>query len=129
MDLLTGCPDEAMLALAEVSTLAHWKATEQRNGTLSYRELIRRGDDIEQRLRQHHLITVSLGDVDQAPLHPNLLQTTAIAEPRIVPFPSDEARRLVSKIFCDAAVLALHTVLSNPNPGAYLIIYGYGQPN
>jgi hypothetical protein len=120
MDLLTGCPDEAMLALAEITNLAYWKATEQRNGTLSFRELVRRGDDIEQRLRQHHSnAAANLGDVDQAPLHPNLVQT-ATTEPRIAPFPSEEARRLVAKVFCEAAVLSLHTVLSNANPGTYL---------
>ncbi|KAF8071856.1 fungal-specific transcription factor domain-containing protein [Lyophyllum atratum] len=121
MDLLTGCPDEAMLALAETTQLAYWKATEQRNGTLSFRELVRRGDDIEQRLRQHHSnAAANLGDVDQAPLHPNLVQA-ATTEPRITRFPSEEARRLASKIFCEAAVLSLHTVLSNANPGVHEI--------
>ncbi|GLB40340.1 putative fungal specific transcription factor [Lyophyllum shimeji] len=117
MDLLTGCPDEAMLALAETANLAHWKATEQRNGTLSSRELVRRGDDIEQRLRQHHSNAAgNLANVDQAPLHPTLVQAAG-TEPRMAPFPSDEGRHLVAKIFCEAAVLSLHTVLSNPNPG------------
>ncbi|RDB26190.1 ustiloxin B cluster transcription factor ustR [Hypsizygus marmoreus] len=116
MDLLTGCPDEVMLALGEITTLAYWKSTELRKGTLSVRELIRRGDDIEQRLRQHHPNTLSLVDVDQAPLHPNLVPTS-VAETSITPFPNDDARRLVSKIFCEGAVLTLHTVLSNPNPG------------
>lgn len=62
MDLLTGCPDEAILAIAETSALAHWKATEQRNGSLSYRDLIRRGDDIEQRLR-HRADQQKFGDI------------------------------------------------------------------
>jgi len=120
MDLLTGCPDEAILALAEITNLAYWKATEQRNGTLSFRELVRRGDEIEQRLRQHHSnAAANLGEVDPAPLHPNLVQA-ANTEPRVAPFPSEEARRLVAKVFCEAAVLSLHTVLSNANPGTYL---------
>ncbi|KAG5646966.1 hypothetical protein DXG03_001689 [Asterophora parasitica] len=119
MDLLTGCPDEAMLALAEITELAHWKATEQRDGTLSFRELIRRGDDIEQRLRQHHTNAItSLSDVDQAPLHPNLQASTT--EPRLATFPSEEARSLVAKIFREAAVLTLHLVLNNANPGTHL---------
>ncbi|KAH0585252.1 hypothetical protein H2248_008495 [Termitomyces sp. 'cryptogamus'] len=115
MDRVTGCPDEAMLALAEVFNLAAWKASEQRNGTLSFRELVRRGDDIERRLRQHHTVAGGLGDTDQAPLHPRL-QTQAM-EPHVAPFPSEEARQLVSRLFCEAAVLSLHTVLSNANPG------------
>ncbi|KAG6862511.1 hypothetical protein C0995_000059 [Termitomyces sp. Mi166 len=115
MDLVTGCPDEAMLALAETFNLAAWKANEQRNGTLSFRELVRRGDEIEQRLRQHHTVAGGLGDADQALLHPDL-QTQAM-EPHVAPFPSEEARRLVSRLFCEAAVLSLHTVLSDANPG------------
>ncbi|KAG6884808.1 hypothetical protein C0993_008138 [Termitomyces sp. T159_Od127] len=115
MDRLTGCPDEAMLALAEVLTLADWKANEQHNGTLSFRELVRRGDDIEQRLRQRQTLVRGLGDTDQAPLHPRL-QTQAM-ESHIGTFPSEEARHLVSRLFCEAAVLSLHTVLSNANPG------------
>ncbi|KAF5382023.1 hypothetical protein D9615_004431 [Tricholomella constricta] len=115
MDLLTGCPDEVMLAIAEIMNLAYWKATEQRNGTLSFRELVRRGDDIEQRLRKHRSKAANLSDVDQAPLHPNLQASTT--EPRLAPFPGEEARRLVAKIFCETVVLSLHTVLSNANPG------------
>ena len=53
MDKLTGCPDEAVLALAEAAQLAHWKAGEAQKGTLSTRELVRRGDAIERTLRAH----------------------------------------------------------------------------
>ncbi|KAG6897153.1 hypothetical protein C0992_003740 [Termitomyces sp. T32_za158] len=115
MDRLTGCPDEAMLALAEVFDLAAWKASKQRNGTLSFRELVRRGDDIEQRMRHHRTVLSGLEDTDQAPLHPSL-QTQAM-EPHVGLFSSEEARCLVSQLFCEAAVLSLHTVLSNANPG------------
>src|SRR5262245_3805982 len=51
MESLTGIPDGVLLALAEVSALAHWKAQQQRHASLSVRELIRRGDGIEQQLR------------------------------------------------------------------------------
>jgi len=115
MDLLTGCPDEAMLAIAETSALAHWKATELRNGSLSYRDLIRRGDDIEQRLR-HHTSQQNFGDIDQAPLHPNLAQTS-VTESGVVPFPSNDMRRQVADVFRETAVMYLHTVLNNSNPG------------
>jgi len=117
MDLLTGCPDEAMLAIAEIAALAHWKASEQRSGSLSFRELIRRGDDIEQRLRRHQADPQNFSDMDQAPLHPNLAQTSTVTEPGMSPFPSDEMRRQVADIFREAAVLYLHTVLSSSNPG------------
>ncbi|KAF5337924.1 hypothetical protein D9758_013109 [Tetrapyrgos nigripes] len=112
MDLLTGCPDEAMLAIAEVSALAHWKSAEHRKGTLSCRELIRRGDDIEQRLR-HHRTDPSTGD--QAPLHPNLLQPSI--SDNGTSFANDNVRRVLASIFRETAMLYLHTVLNDPNPG------------
>ncbi|OBZ68270.1 hypothetical protein A0H81_12051 [Grifola frondosa] len=46
MDALAGCPDEAILAVVEISALTHWKATELHGGSLSVCELIRRGDQI-----------------------------------------------------------------------------------
>jgi hypothetical protein len=115
MDSLTGCSDEVLLGMAEVSALSHWKATEKRKGTLSFRELIRRGDEIEQRLRKSG--SSPRGESDTTPLHPTLMQTEP-AEPE-APFPSDETRRLVSKIFYEAVLLYLHTVLSDSNPGTY----------
>ncbi|KAK7463447.1 hypothetical protein VKT23_006798 [Stygiomarasmius scandens] len=112
MDLLTGCPDEAMLTIAEVSALAHWKSAEHRKGTLSYRELIRRGDDIEQRLRQH---PTDPSVSDQAPLHPNLLQPSI--SDNGASFPNADVRRMLGNIFRETAILYLHTVLNDPNPG------------
>jgi hypothetical protein len=133
MDSLAGCPDEVMLGIAEVSALAHWKAQEQQNGSLSMRELIRRGDVIEQQLRAHtgpDLFT----DIDQAPLHPSLpgaagvdynavsptMHASLTSPPSshtIVPFPTEDMRRLVAGIFREAVILYLHMVLSEPVPG------------
>ena len=101
MDLLSGCPDEAMLAIAEVSVLAHWKASQLRNGTLSYPELVRRGTAIEQQLRQY-----TSND------HDARLRGTADGTQSI-----QEDRLLVASIFREAAHLYLHTVLSNSIPG------------
>ena len=99
MDLLSGCPDEAMLAIAEVSALAHWKTSQLRNGSLSYPELIRRGTAIEQQLRQF-----PPNDHD-ARLH----GTADATQP--------EHRSLAANIFREAAHLYLHTVLSSSMPG------------
>ncbi len=41
MDGLMGCPDEVMLAIAEVANLAYWKSNCIRAGRLSIRELVR----------------------------------------------------------------------------------------
>ena len=101
MDLLSGCPDEAMLAIAEVSVLAHWKASQLRNGSLSYPELVRRGTAIEQQLRQY-----TSND------HDARLRGTADSTQS-----TQEDRLLVASIFREAAHLYLHTVLSNSIPG------------
>lgn len=121
MESLTGCPDEALLGIAEVSALAHWKAAEQRKGSLSVRDLIRRGDDIEHRLRQAHFDLPSYHEVD--PLHPNLSSTESTANAPV--FPSDEVRCLVAKIFQESVVLYLHTVLSGPVPGSYRVLFQF----
>jgi len=110
IDTLIGCPDEALLMMAEVSVLAQWKTNAQREGILSYRELIRRGDVIEQRLRQN--VTDTSSDVN--------LPNETTGEPDAA-FPSDDVRAVVADLFKEAATLYLHTVLSGPCPGECLV--------
>ncbi|KAJ7455229.1 fungal-specific transcription factor domain-containing protein [Mycena galericulata] len=116
MDSLTGCPEEVLLGIAEVSALSHWKAAEKRKGTLSNRDLIRRGDEIEQRLRKSAESPVSRGAIDTTPLHPTLVQADSEAVDAAA-HPSNETRQLVAKIFSETVLLYLHTVLSDSNPG------------
>jgi hypothetical protein len=133
MEGLTGVPDEVLLAMANISGLAAWKSQELRNGSLSVRELVRRGDDIEQHLRQHYTETAGFfAERDQVPLHPSLpsirvthvhgtSNTSADSSPLGLhtsrQFPDEEMRRVVAGLFREAAVLYLHTVLSDSNPG------------
>ncbi|PBL03598.1 hypothetical protein ARMGADRAFT_23481 [Armillaria gallica] len=112
MENLTGCPDEAMLALAEISGLAHWKTSEQAKGSLSFRELVRRGDDIEQRLRNRQREPSNFGE--QTPLHPNLMQT-AMSDAGAISYP-DEVMQLVGNVFRESALLYLHTIINEDNP-------------
>lgn len=112
METLTGCPDEAMLGIAEVSVLAHWKAAEKRKGSLSLRELVRRGDEIEQRLHQRASDPMKFRE--QAPLHPNLLQS---GDNSGDVFPTAETLRTLASVFRETVVLYLHTVLNDANPG------------
>jgi hypothetical protein len=110
METLSGCPDDAMLAMAEISVLAHWKRIERQKGTLNYRELIRRGDEIERHLKQNPATPVFEED---APLHPSLIQPSVTD----VSSPTHEVRRLLATIFRATALLYLHTVLHDSNPG------------
>lgn len=111
---LTGCPDAAMLAIAEVSALSHWKDAEKRNGCLSVRELIRRGDDIETRLLQQEF-NFSLAPNPVA-LHPALSNNGLHGRSTL----TENIRRLLSKIFRESALLYLYTILNEPHPGEYL---------
>ncbi|KAH7925835.1 hypothetical protein BV22DRAFT_1064197 [Leucogyrophana mollusca] len=129
MDGLIGCPDEVLLGIAEISTLSHWKAQEIRKGALSMRELIRRGDVIEQHIRSHPDF-VPCREGDQVPLHQDLASVSLIHDTTLtaasglpgVAFPTEDMRQLVAIIFREAAVLYLHTVLSDANPGVPEII-------
>ncbi|THH29929.1 hypothetical protein EUX98_g4257 [Antrodiella citrinella] len=127
MDFLTGCPDGAVLAIAEVAALAHWKATEMRNGCLSIRELVRRGDLIEQELKSHS--ASGLLDADKA-------ATTQVVDPLLAASsggmmqgegpdgtaPPDEVRVLIGKIHRENALLYLHTVVNDAHPGCHEIV-------
>lgn len=129
MDSLTGCPDEVLFGIAEISTLSCWKMQELRKGSLSMRELIRRGDVIERHLRTQTETMLSV-ESDLTPLHPEL--SSMAAEDGSVrksptghagtPLPADDTRRIVADIFREAAILYLHTVLSDPNPGVPEIV-------
>ncbi|KAG1750872.1 fungal-specific transcription factor domain-containing protein [Suillus lakei] len=121
MDSLTGCPDEVLLGIAEIATLSCWKMQEL--------QLIRRGDVIERHLRTQ-TETVLSAEADQTPLHPELSSMAAEhGNVRKSPtghagtsLPADDTRRIVADVFREAAILYLHTVLSDPNPGVPEII-------
>jgi len=104
MDIL-GCPDEAMLAIGEVSELAHWKVSQLRKNSLSYSELIRRGTAIEQQLRRYQ---TDPSETSQSQLH----STADVTQQ-----PTGEERSPIANIFREAAILYLHTVLNNSTPG------------
>ncbi|KAI0360201.1 hypothetical protein OH77DRAFT_1493597 [Trametes cingulata] len=138
MDALTGCPDEALLALAEISALAHWKASELQNGSLSVRELIRRGDIIEKELRERatgirvdddeygSAGSAGLGGLEMG-VAPAGLPMAMGMPPQMQPGMSgasrsprasvDTTKHLVAEMFRESAVLYLHTVLSDSSPG------------
>jgi hypothetical protein len=122
MESLTGCPDDVMLAIAEVSALAHWKEAESCNRSLSVRELVRRGDEIERRLRQRSVEPAKFTEVDPVPLHPSLppMQSTLNETGHaVLPFPDENMRRSAANIFREGVILYLHTVISDHYPGAY----------
>ena len=114
----TGFPDEILYAIAQTSELAFWKSQESMKGTLSTRELIRRGDAIERVIRQVRETTATSSGLSLdlglgAELSPLMSGDSSLDSP----FLSDEDRRGVRGLFKESAFLYLHTTLSDPNPG------------
>ncbi|KAI6108005.1 fungal-specific transcription factor domain-containing protein [Pisolithus sp. B1] len=118
VESLTACPDEIMLGIAEISSLECWKVQEMRKGTLSMRELIRRGDILERHLRIE-CEPACAPEADQTRLHGD---PTATGLPRTAS-PADVARQLVAKIFRETALAYLHTVLNGSYPGVPEIMH------
>ncbi|KAL4072755.1 fungal-specific transcription factor domain-containing protein [Scleroderma yunnanense] len=117
VESLTGCPDEALLGIAEISSLECWKSQEFRNGTLSMKELIRRGDVLERHLRADNQSGYSQ-DVDQTRLHPeSAMSDTSTTRHSGATSQVDVTRQVVASIFREAAIMYLHIVLSGANPG------------
>ena len=143
MDGLSGCPDEALLAIAEISALAHWKASELQSGSLSMRELIRRGDAIEQELRNRAAGKAGDEDVKNPVLLAAAAASSSLAGGLDMPAgmamaqspqpgmsgglrstrsPIDTTKHIIGEMFREAALLYLHTVLSDSVPGMPLTI-------
>ena len=92
----TGFPDEILYAIAQTSELAFWKSQELLKGTLTtltLRELIRRGEAIEQDIKQIQGTTATSNGLS--------LDLGLIAGP---------------SLFKESALLYLHTTLSDLNP-------------
>ncbi|EIW57279.1 uncharacterized protein TRAVEDRAFT_125655 [Trametes versicolor FP-101664 SS1] len=92
-----GCENKIVLAIAEISNLAHWKENHLHRGTLSIPDLVHRGADIEERL---------LGPSSPQPLAAEVVQR----------------RRLTNDIFRASAKVYLHTVLSGDYPACPEIV-------
>ena len=101
MEEFAGLPNNILLGIAETNTLSHWKATESSKGSLSYKDLVRRGDAIEQLLRQKSFV----GDVSK--------------EQKMQLDIEDKAQWVLVNLFQEAALLHLYTVISGCNPGTY----------
>lgn len=117
VESLTACPDEILLGIAEISSLECWKVQEMRKGTLSMRELIRRGDILERHLRIE-CEPAYAPETDQTRLHPGSAMSsdpTTTGLPRTAS-PADVARQLVAKIFRETALVYLYTVLNGSYP-------------
>lgn len=114
----TGFPDEILYAIAQTSELAFWKSQESLKGTLSTRELIRRGDAIEQGIRQIQETTATSSSGLPLDLIAELSPLMSGESNSESPFlNNDDTRRGVRGLFIESALLYLHSTLSDPNPG------------
>ena len=125
----TGFPDEILYAIAQTSELAFWKTQESLKGTLSTRDLIRRGDAIEQGIRQIQETTATSSGLSLdlgliADLSP-LMSGDSNSDS---PFFNDDARHGVRGLFKESALLYLHTTLSDSNPGGPRAAISFKEP-
>jgi len=97
--LLVGCTEQVLLAFAEIAALAHWKNHEARDGKLSTRELVLRGNVIERGIRQ------------------TILDPMAFEGSRVGQANEDTCRRILATILQECALLYLNMVLSGNSPG------------
>jgi len=97
--LLVGCTEQVLLGFAEIAALAHWKNHEARDGKLSTRELIMRGNAIERAIRQ------------------TVLDPMAFEGSRAAQANEDTCRRILATILQECALLYLNMVLSGNSPG------------
>lgn len=106
MASLTGCSEDTLLAIAEISQLANWKAMQMRNGCLSYPELVTRGKKIQDTIKQNQAMQ---GDL----LH----SYGPIGELGEGEAATEAQQAVCVSIFRESALLYLHTILSNSSPG------------
>ncbi|KAF7796003.1 hypothetical protein EIP86_007172 [Pleurotus ostreatoroseus] len=113
MDRLVGCPNEVFLAMAEIASLARWKEDQVAQGTLSTLELVRRHEVIKTILDQSHQRPV------QSYVEPPAKEITLVSTmPTVanITDPSEAQLPVVTKIYREAAMLYLRTVVSDSNP-------------
>ncbi|EMD33987.1 hypothetical protein CERSUDRAFT_86754 [Gelatoporia subvermispora B] len=105
-----GCENHIVLAIAEISNLAHWKESQKRRGCLSVPQLVERGIDIEQKY---------LLPVQNAYPPPEAQGPMTAADAEVA-----ARRRLTNDIFRASARVYLHTVLSGDYPLCPEIVSG-----
>ncbi|KAH0833230.1 hypothetical protein J3R83DRAFT_12290 [Lanmaoa asiatica] len=94
-----GCENHIVLALAEIASLANWKEENVKSGSLSVKELVKRGHRIEEILKKpsshpyEYDLTVDAGEKARA-----------------------QQRRLTSEVFRASAHVYLHSVISGDYP-------------
>lgn len=109
IDNLTGCPADVLLCIAEITKLAHWKVQESRTRTLSVAQLIARGSIIESNLRMGEQANSQSGY--GAMSRPSM--STGLPGMTL----RTDTQAMIASIYREAAILYLHSVLSECHPG------------
>ena len=114
-----GCTDIVLHALGETAALAHWKRAEEYKGTLNVRELLNRAAAI-QRVLQHHVNPVLSGPIlgrqGQPDDQMNMMAGGGVPSPGAE---EQTCRRLVARVWWEAAMLNLSAVVHSSNTSTF----------
>lgn len=97
----TGCRDSVMALILEISLLDKWKKEAQGANRLSFVELVKRGDVLQNRLRQE------LAEIDTKSNPWTTRESSPVAT---------DTHPEISKLFILSAITYLHVVISGPYP-------------
>lgn len=112
-----GCENKIVLAIAEISNLAHWKESHLRRGCLSIPDLVHRGADIEGTLLAPTSPLNGVVPLQPGMYGPHALQSHVHMNGQHGPdVEVAQRRRLTNNIFRASAKVYLHTVLSGDYP-------------
>lgn len=108
LEKIMGCENWAMILISRISALSAWKSSQQSLGQLSMKELISRGSFIEQELNAGlEKNKVNIGKPIHYPESP-ACQRLGV--------PSSKSNLVITRVFANAALIYLHTVISGAHP-------------
>ncbi|KAM6504486.1 Fungal specific transcription factor domain containing protein [Amanita muscaria] len=104
MENFAGLPNNILLGIAEINGLSCWKSTEINNGSLSYRKLVHRGENIERLLQDQSFTAVALKEEAGAAGLPSAIEI------------GEKTQKVIVDIFREGALQYLNGVISGYNP-------------
>ncbi|KAH8805306.1 fungal-specific transcription factor domain-containing protein [Xylogone sp. PMI_703] len=109
-DKVIGCEDWVVFAIRDIVELEYQKSTMRAAGELNLQELIRFGNDIEGRLRR------GVEKLKSSIMEQQSRTLTSEWDASLIRHNTDYIRGCVTNVYCNAALVYLHTVMSGAYP-------------